>query len=568
MKRKYFFDQANFSKLPGQPIAYWLSFDLLNVFSKGQALSSFGKPRQGLATGNNDLFLREWYECDFTKIGFGCSSVEDFQKKGYFYAPYNKGGGYKKWYGNFDLVIRFDKENYDILSKQGNHLPSRQLYFKEGLTWSALGNVFGMRYSKEGSVFDTKGATFFANDQKSIIYILSLMNSEVVNKLLSIVSPTLDFNPGPISTIPVIYSKSELETINKLGWRNIEISKDDYDSFEESVDFKKHELIGEKNNMGRLLKNIYSKWEKDCLDRYSNLKSNEEAINQIFINLYGLQNELTPTVKDSDVSIKLADKTRDIKSLLSYFIGLLFGRYSLNQEGLIFAGGEFDYSKCDDYVSKDEVLPIYNFVGIEDGLTNRVCKLVKLIYGEETFTENISFIASSLGKKDSESPVDAINRYFNEDFYNDHVKIYQKRPIYWMLSSGEKGAFKCLIYVHRYTKNTLALINSKYFLPRTAMYKQERIKTETKLKSTALDQKERKRNENYLQNILDCENELLSYGQVLNHVANQFIDINLDDGVKNNYLKFQDIPMQIDGVVTNKNLFLPLGYEKKGGKGK
>ncbi len=313
--------------------------------------------------------------------------------------------------------------------------------------------------------------------------------------------------------------------------------------------------------MGILLADKYAQWEKECEERFKSLKNNEEELNKIFIDIYGLGNELTPEVDDSSVSVRKANLGREIRSLISYFIGCLMGRYSLEQEGLVYAGGEFDPSKYGDYVDEDGILPIYPFIGINDGLTQSICKLVKRVYGDTYYRENLDFIADALGRKADEGAEEAINRYLNDDFYKDHLKIYQNRPIYWMFSSGKQGAFKCLVYLHRYNKNTLAKINAKYFLPRTAMFKTEKERLTDQLSRVDIAQK--KKIENRIKQIEASEEELQIYGQVLDHMANQYIDIDLDDGVKVNYVKFQGISIQVNGATIKKDLLVPFGLEKK-----
>ena len=313
--------------------------------------------------------------------------------------------------------------------------------------------------------------------------------------------------------------------------------------------------------MGILLADKYAQWEKECEERFQTLKSNEEELNRIFIDIYGLNDELSPEVDDANVSVRKANLQREIKSLISYFIGCLMGRYSLEQEGLVYAGGEFDPSKYGDYVDEDGILPIYPFIGINDGLTQSICKLVKRVYGDTYYRENLDFIADALGRKADEGAEEAINRYLNDDFYKDHLKVYQNRPIYWMFSSGKQGAFKCLIYLHRYNKNTLAKINAKYFLPRTAMFKTERESLIDQLSRADIAQK--KKIENRIKQIEASEEELQIYGQVLDHMANQYIDIDLDDGVKVNYVKFQGISIQVNGATIKKDLLVPFGLEKK-----
>ena len=306
--------------------------------------------------------------------------------------------------------------------------------------------------------------------------------------------------------------------------------------------------------MGRLISDKFKQWEEECQQRFNTLKSNEEELNKIFIEIYGLQDELTPEVADKDVTVRLAEKEREIKSLISYMIGLIMGRYSLDVEGLVYAGGEWDSSKYITYKPDDDgIVPIYSKLGMSDSLTAKIIALIKHVYGEDTYRQNIDFIAEALGKKQNESSEETLNRYLCEDFYSEHLKIYQKRPIYWMFSSGKNNAFKCLIYLHRYNEDTLARINSKYFLNESARLKRELEEISIQLQTAEgrdklhLD-KEKK--------LIDAKyKEMIEYGQVLDHMANQYIRLDLDDGVKVNYDKFQGIEIVNDsGAKVKKDL--------------
>lgn len=310
--------------------------------------------------------------------------------------------------------------------------------------------------------------------------------------------------------------------------------------------------------MGRLISDKYKEWEEECLQRFNTLKSNEEELNRIFIEIYGLQDELTPEVADKDVTVRLAEKEREIKSLISYMIGLIMGRYSLDVEGLAYAGGEWDSSKYVTYQPDDDgIVPIYSKLGMSDSLTAKIIELIKHIYGEDTYRQNIDFIAEALGKKQNESSEETLNRYLCDDFYNDHLKIYQKRPIYWMFSSGKNNGFKCLIYLHRYNEDTLARINSKYFLNESARLKREIEEITIQLESTEGKDKLRLDKEKKL---IDAKyKEVIEYGQVLDHMANQYIVLDLDDGVKVNYAKFQGIEIVNDnGAKVKKDLLVPI----------
>lgn len=310
--------------------------------------------------------------------------------------------------------------------------------------------------------------------------------------------------------------------------------------------------------MGRLISDKYKQWEQECQERFNALKSNEEELNRIFIEIYGLQDELTPEVADKDVTVRLADLQREIKSLISYLIGIEMGRYSLDVEGLAYAGGEWNPMKYVTYQpDNDGIIPVYTQLGMQDGLTARIIRLIKHIYGEDTYRENIDFIAEALGKNTNESSEETLNRYLNDGFYADHVKIYQKRPIYWMFSSGKNGAFKCLIYLHRYNEDTLARINSKYFLNESARINAE--VEEVRIQLETAEGRDKLRLDKLYKVLIARQKEMIEYGQVLDHMANQYINLDLDDGVKVNYTKFQGIEIVNDnGAKVKKDLLVPI----------
>ena len=316
--------------------------------------------------------------------------------------------------------------------------------------------------------------------------------------------------------------------------------------------------------MGKLIKDKFEAWVQECNNRFNTVKENEEELNRIFINIYGLQDELKPEESDDEVTIRKAVLDREIKSLISYSIGCIFGRYSLEKEGLIFAGGVFDKSKYGNYVDSDGILPIYKLPNINGDLYLQIESLIKHIYGDDTFGENLNFIADALGKKPGETSEDTLRRYITNDFYPNHLQIYQKRPIYWMFSSGKLGAFKCLIYMHRYNPDTLATINLKYFFKAQALYKTERERLENQIRSDVLDSGDKRKAEKELENIIAYQKELDEYGQALGHMADKRISIDLDDGVKVNYQKFQNVEMDTDSGKIKKDLLVPIKeFEKK-----
>lgn len=550
------------AKLPGKPIAFWVSKEFLHTFDIGQPMDSLLTPKQGLATANNDLFLRLWYEVDCNKLALWDHTAKNLLscKK---WIPYNKGGDRRNWYGNYDYVVNWEnngyeiKHNFDEKGKLRSRPQNTDYYLKDAISWNDITTGgFSIRYRTKGSIHDVTGMSAFCDNERTLKLMLGLMSTKLSNHYFDVLNPTVHLQIGNFCSFPVLNFKENEDNILEIVDECIENSKNNWDSFETSWDFKKHPMV-----QSSKIYDAYKNWETLNQNRIENVRENEEKLNDFFINLYGLKAELNPSVSKEDITLIETNVEEDVKSLISYFVGCIMGRYSLEQEGLVYAGGTFDASKYGDYVDADGVVPIYRFVGIEDGLTTGICNMVKRVYGDTYYKENLDFIAEALGRKPEEGAEEAINRYLNDGFYDDHVKIYQKRPIYWMLSSGKQGAFKCLIYLHRYNKNTLALINTKYFLPRTAMYKAERERLEFKLVNA--DIREKKKIEKELAVIEACEEELLEYGQVLDHMANQFIDIDLDDGVKVNYVKFQGVELEVNGARIKKNLLVPFGLEEK-----
>ena len=539
-----------FLNLPNSPICYWVSKKTLNVFKKS-TYGNYCVTREGMTTADNETFLRFWYEVQF-------SNIHSSEFKGYW-IPYNKGGEYRKWYGNHYYVVNWKndgsgiKENIDKSSGRiRSHNYNGEFAFKEGFTWSGFSSSdISVRYTPPGFMFDSKGSMGFDNGTVSIKYLIGLYNSIVGKSFLKIFSATTDYKPGQLILVPLIVDKTE--KIIELVDKNIDVSKSYWDSFEISRDFIKHPLIG----LGKLSQ-IFERFLNVTEKRFYELKKNEEEINKIFIDIYELHDDLESEVDIQSLSINVADKKRDIKSLISYFIGLLMGRYSLLEDGLVHFGGAFDstkYGECD-YV-EDGIIPIYSNINIKNSLSNKVIILIKEIFGANYYRENIDLIAEALGKKTNESSEETLNRYLYDEFYMDHLKIYQKRPIYWLLSSGKYGAFKCLIYLHRYYEDTLAKINSQLLLPESTRIKFELNEINSQLLKT--DEKNRRileKEKIVLENKYD---EIVEYGQVLDHMANRYITIDLDDGVKVNYEKFQGIEIVTDsGTRIKKDLLVPI----------
>ncbi len=562
-KIRYEVDANAFSCIPGKPIAYWSTKDSLRAFSRNETIADVARPRLGFATGDNDRFIREWFEIEFWKIGIGFENRQSAKESMKKWFPTNKGGESRKWYGNLELVVNWENDGNEIrnFKDENGKLRSRPQNlnecFSDGVSWTVISNINSFRYSPKGMLYNNKGPILgHRSDPDNFIY-LALLNSVVANYFLGILSPTLGFESGYIGSIPYCVSDCMKDDIRLISKENVEMSKDEWDSFETSWDFKNNPLVGGVT-MGKLISDKFDSWANECKERFDKIKSNEEKLNSIFIDLYGLNNDLSPDVSEKDITVRLADKQREIKSLVSYLIGIVMGRYSLDVPGLAYAGGEWNESKYVSYHPDDDgIVPIYVGVGMEDGLTTRIAELVKLIYGEDTYKDNMDFIAEALGKASNESSIETLNRYLNDGFYADHLKIYQKRPIYWLFSSGKQKGFKCLIYMHRYNKDTLARINAKYYLPESTRQKIELSDIEERIKSA--EGKEKMRLEKTRAKLFDRYNETIEYGQILDHMANKYIDIDLDDGVKVNYAKFQGVELVSDsGVKIKKDLLVPL----------
>ena len=567
MTLRYINDGKRFADITGTPLVYWASEKIIDAFHNSPSLEDLAKPRVGLQTSNNERFIRFWHEVAFPKMRFGVASGEETKETGGKWFPHNKGGEYRKWYGNFDYVVDYENDGFNIKAEKAHNLAlgliekknsqcwNSEFYFRESLTWSRISSSnFAIRYSPTGAVFDTAGTAIFA-DTSTLKYLLGLLNTKIVRALLLMLNPTLTFQTGDVAKLPII-TKRKKEVIEIVD-DTIQCAKDDWDAFETSWDFERNFFVGG-NTMGRLIADKYIEWENAAKRRFDKIKANEEELNRIFIDIYGLQDELTPEVADKDVTVRLADRERDVKSLISYLIGVVMGRYSLDVPGLAYAGGDWDGTKYKTYQPDDDgIVPIYRGIGMEDGLTAQIIGLLKLIYGEDTYRQNIDFIAESIGRNNNESSEEALNRYLNDGFFSDHLKIYQKRPIYWLFTSGKNSGFKCLIYMHRYNSDTLARINSRYFLPDSTRLKNELEELAGRLAKA--EGRDRVRLEKERQKLAAAYNEAIEYGQVLDHVANQYIEIDLDDGVKDNYTKFQSIEMITDsGNKVKKDLLAPI----------
>ena len=718
-ENRYIACSDNFAKIPGAPVAYWVSENVVSVFEHSKNASEFAEYKHGMSTVKNDAVVRFWSEVDFNKIAFSCKNHDDFYLSKKRFVPYNKGGEGRKWYGNQSFVLGYDKDFDELMdSFSGHRHDNKDTYFKENISWSKVtsGNL-AMRYFQEGFVYDVAGCSAFSK-HRYIKYLLGFYNSNIKDILVAALSPTLNFEVGKLRQSPIIFDENKNEFITKKVDNCIYISKSDWDAFETSWDFTKHPLVVTSGQLlvnrdssandqlttnhsslatsGQLLVNrdssantplttnhsspstisqAYQRWEEETNARFTQLKANEEELNRIFIDIYGLQDELTPEVEDKDVTVRKADLQRDIKSLLSYAVGCMFGRYSLDVEGLAYAGGEFSdqwvvisdqcyrrevvekyvaqelqraygmaevnvadgrdlssseviaergviftfgsdekssgvdsikyrrgtskklyegicelsfnserikcgignaaYDLCSPEIlnaitsgsgvelvqrgwqdadsidwqtihytlktnhygaDEDNVIPITDEDYFEDDIIGRLIAWLKVVYGAETLEENLRFIADALGTS-GDTARQKIRNYFLKDFFKDHCKIYQKRPIYWLYDSGKQNGFKALIYMHRYNADTSGQVRAEYLGKMEETYESEINRMQDIMDNGAGREVALagKRKEKLQKQLHECRD----YDAVLGHIALAGIAIDLDDGVKVNYVKVQ-----------------------------
>lgn len=577
----YFYEteEENFSKIPGTPISYWISQKAFNICEQNRTFEDYATTRAGMITGNNNLFMRLWHEVSASKFGTLFHSREEAQESKKKWFPYNKGGEFRKWYGNNEYVVNWENDGFfmrnftDDKGKIPAHAFNLEYIFKENVTWSSLSSYkYAARYTDFGFLYDASGS--FADIKRdNLYYTLAFLCSNVTAFYLSAMNPTLNFQKGNIASLPFILEASKMNEIDNLTKSNICYSKSDWDAFETSWDFRKHPLVplarerqeqeisqfanSRMEKFGRISWH-YEKWEQECTERFNKLKANEEELNRIFIEIYGLQDELTPEVEDKDVTVHyIADTKEDapesmrgsnylltrhdvIKSFISYAVGCMLGRYSLDADGLAFAGGEWDGSKYKTYLPDDDnCIPITDEEYFGDDIVGRFVEFIKVVYGEETLEANLDFIADALNTK--HLPLTArevIRKYFLNDFCADHIKTYQKRPIYWLFDSGKQNGFKALCYMHRYNADTIGNMRIEYLHRVQRVYEKE-IERMQEIIDNSTNAREVSSAEKRKDKLTKQLKETKDYDEKVAHLALSRIDIDLDDGVKVNYEKVQ-----------------------------
>ena len=576
----YFYEaqQDDFAKIPGSPIAYWASESLIDDFKNGTSIGNVLDVRQGLATADNDRFIRLWFEVASDKCKFDSACEDDLVASEKKWVPYNKGGQRRQWYGNYDYLVNWENRGFEIknFKDKNGKLRSRpqntDTYFKEAITWGLItSGGFSIRYRNSGGIHDVSGMSAFTNDKKQLKYILGILSTPIANYIFKMLNPTINLQVGDFKNFPLLYNECASEKVVEITNDCINIAKKDWDSFETSWNFLRYPMVlssrdrkeqeqsqfatSRMGKYGSLLWQ-YEKYKTECEDRFQTLKSNEEELNRIFIDIYGLQDELTPEVEDKDVTVyRIFDSKEEIpesmgsskysltrqdvvKDLISYAVGCMFGRYSLDVDGLAYAGGEWDNSKYDTFIpDEDNCIPITDEEYFEDDIVGLFCAWLKKVYGEDTLEENLDFIANALGNKGKTSR-EVIRNYFLTDFIKDHIKTYQKRPIYWLFDSGKQNGFKALVYMHRWNGDTIGNVRVEYLHRIQRVYEKE-ITRMQEIIDNSHDNKEisnaTKRKEKLQKQIKETKD----YDAKIAHLALSRIDIDLDDGVKINYEKVQ-----------------------------
>ena len=589
--------QKDFEKIPGSPIAYWVSNKILSIFEKMQNLKKDGDTRQGMATSDNNRFLRLWNEVNYNKIGYNMTNSQEALESKKKWFPYNKGGEFRKWYGNQEYLVNWENDGYEIknyaesLYKSVTRtIKSISEYFKTSISWSKIssGNI-AFRYYPKGFIFDVAGCSIFYKDENIMKYHFGLLNSKIAKTCLKVISPTLNYEAGQIAILPVLEKSSN--NILRLIETIISISKEEWDSRETSWDFERLSLID-----GKDLKSAYENYFNHWRDNFVQLHKNEEELNRLFIEICDLQDEMDEKVSFDDITIlkkeaKIIEidnsisknidnsisknfsnesekylydrgvslefnKDELIKQFLSYAIGCIIGRYSINKSGLIIANSDdtlelsenkFIVKGTDGEIRQeieskflpDEfgIIPITDEKDFSNDIVEKVKEFIKCVYGEENLKDNLNFIAEALGNKDNKSSEEIIRTYFIKDFYSDHLQRYQKRPIYWLMNSGKKNAFSCLFYMHRYEPLTVARVRADYLIPYQEMLENKRKFIERQLSDDDVSAKEKKNIEKQLKELDTLLKELREYANEVKHIAEQKIPLDLDDGVNVNYEK-------------------------------
>ena len=537
-RNKFVINQNKFIQIPGNSIAYWVSDNFLDTFEKGICIDDIsGHTGSQNKTANNEKYLRYFWEVSNEDIGI--------KNKWIFYA---KGGDFKKYYGNLEYVVDWSEEARDFYkNNKTSNLLDEKYWYEEGITYTKISSKgASFRYLPPNCVFDMGGPSIcYLGD--NLYYVLGLFNSNIVNFYLNIFNPTINIQSKDIRSLPIIINDSYKSRVNELVKSNLEISKQDYDSFETSFLFKSHPIISTKNS---LINDALNELKQQKLILFNKLMSNEVLLNEIFLEIYNI-NDVSSEINKNDMKLNLFNYEDTIKSFVSYSIGCMFGRYSLDCEGLQFAGGEFNIDNYHIFIpDNDNIIPVLDSEYFEDDIVSKFIEFVKICFGETTLEKNLEFIANALAKNKKPSR-EKIRDYLLKNFFNDHNKTYKKCPIYWQFSSGKENGFTCLVYMHRYEPSLVARIRTDYLHKTQKGIEQSIINCDNIINHSTSKSEIAKatKDKNKLQKQLK---ETQEYDEALAHIANQNIEIDLDDGVKVNYAKFQNVEVSREGKKSKK----------------
>lgn len=547
----HYTDQYDFAKIPGEPVAYWLGDSFMKAFEQGRTLGELTVCRNGMKTGDNERFLRLWWEVNLSKANFTAENVNDAYESGATYFPYNKGGEYRKWYGNNDYLINWYKNGETVMGKaklDGRHTQdyNQELKFMPLATWSLITVKPAFRY-KQNALSDIAGMSFYTSQDK-LLYYLGFCNSVIATEMIKLLAPTMNCQVGDIARLPILHSLSKEQEVNDLVTENINLAKEDFDSFENSWDFTTHPFIKYKTSTGKLL-DAYLQWEKVANARFNKVKKNEEKLNEIFLDIYNVKDGFKSEVEEKDVTIYKAEKVRDVKSFLSYVVGCVLGRYNLDDLGNVYTGEVWDIDKYKTFTPVvDNCVVITDNEDYEEDIVYYLKKFLVTVFGENSLEENLAFISSSLNEK-GKTPTEKIRNYFFNTFYKEHLSNYTvgvsgKRPIYWMLNSGKKKGFKALIYMHRWYYGTLSSVRSHQLYDMINYYKN----AIENLDSNFVDEDDPsyKVMMKYRDTLLSRYDEVQTFEKKLSKLEG--VDIDTDDGIKFNHKKVQTT---VDGEVIN-----------------
>ncbi len=547
----------DFKKIPGSPVAYWVDDSTRQAFELGVPFGDLANPRQGMASTNNDKFLRFWSEVSIEKSKFNCESSTDAKFSGKKWFPIDKGGDYRKWFGNNEYVVNYLNDGTEMCayidksttSKVGanGRIINKDKYFLSGITWTAISSgSFSVRFTDSGHIFSNAGMKSFNDCHTDLLNDLAFLNSTVAAYFLTCLSQTLNFDQGIVAKLPVMRGKDLTSEAKRL----VEISRQDWNFKETSWEFGDCPLISI-NRKARNLENSWLQWSRDCETYKNETKDLEEKINRELIDLYCLNGRLSPSVSLDKITLSTPNRLFDSQHFISYVVGCIMGRYSLDESGLIYAHAsnvDFDVTRYTKFpADADGIVPVTDEYWFDDDAANRVREFLVAVWGEATLDENMNWLADSLGRKAGQNAEDAIRAYIAGSFFKDHLKTYKKRPIYWLFSSGKYKAFECLVYLHRYNEGTLARMRNEYVIPLAGKFggRADLLQNQITNASTTSER-------NKLQKELDLlkkkQLELAQFDEQLRHYADQRISLDLDDGVKVNYGKFGNLLAEVKAI--------------------